>query len=136
MRTIIIRRLEFDAGHRVLGHEGKCRHPHGHRYAVEIEVSAPELDSIGRVIDFSIVKELLGGWIDENLDHAFLVSVEDEPLAEALHSVGSNVYTMMNNPTAENIAALLLLKATDLLRDLMVESVTVYETPNCRAVAR
>ena len=53
----ITRRLEFDAGHRVLGHEGKCKNLHGHRYSAEITVTAPDLDGLGRVIDFGVIKE-------------------------------------------------------------------------------
>ena len=35
------RRIEFDAAHRVMGHEGKCKHLHGHRYALEARVATP-----------------------------------------------------------------------------------------------
>ncbi|MEE8246777.1 MAG: 6-carboxytetrahydropterin synthase, partial [Alphaproteobacteria bacterium] len=31
----VTRRLEIDAGHRVMTHGSKCRHLHGHRYVVE-----------------------------------------------------------------------------------------------------
>ena len=103
----ITRRLEFDYGHRVLGHEGKCRHLHGHRGAVEITVRGPRLDSIGRVIDFSEVKRLVGGWIDENWDHNLLLNPSD-PLLSRLEFGdvhGRRIYEMPlgNNPTAENM---------------------------------
>ena len=35
----ITRRLEFDAGHRIPNHDSRCRHLHGHRYAIEVTVS-------------------------------------------------------------------------------------------------
>ncbi len=47
------RRIEFDAAHRVMRHEGKCKHLHGHRYALEATFSASGLDALGRVIDFA-----------------------------------------------------------------------------------
>jgi 6-pyruvoyl tetrahydropterin synthase/QueD family protein len=79
LRTIT-RRLEWDAGHRVLGHEGRCRHLHGHRYVAEVTVAAPELDDLGMVIDFSVLKEKVGGWIDREWDHNMMLHVSD-PLA-------------------------------------------------------
>lgn len=45
------RRLTFAAGHRVWKHEGKCAHPHGHNYVVEVTARAAARDAareIGR----------------------------------------------------------------------------------------
>ena len=67
MRVYCTRRLEFDAAHRVLRHESKCATLHGHRYRVDIEVSAPKPDSAGRAVDFSVLKTIIGGWIDRYL---------------------------------------------------------------------
>ena len=76
----ITRKIEFDAGHRVYGHEGKCAHLHGHRYVAEITVQAEELDGIGRVIDFGAVKKVMKEWIDMCWDHNTLLNADD-PLA-------------------------------------------------------
>jgi len=65
----ITRKIEFDSGHRVLGHEGKCAHLHGHRYVAEITVESAGLDSLGRVVDFSVIKEKVGKWVDENWEY-------------------------------------------------------------------
>ena len=51
------RRLEWDAMHRIPRHESKCAAFHGHRYAAEITCSAPELDDLGRVVDFGVVAQ-------------------------------------------------------------------------------
>ena len=40
----IVQRLEWDAMHRIPGHEGVCKAYHGHRYAAEISVTADKLD--------------------------------------------------------------------------------------------
>lgn len=79
----ITRRLTCDVGHRLMGHEGKCRNYHGHTYVFEITVEAAELDQVGRVIDFGVVKELVGGWVDEHLDHGMILHHED-PMAKWL----------------------------------------------------
>lgn len=142
----ITRQLQFDAGHRVLGHEGKCANLHGHRYVAEIEVAPlAELDSLGRVVDFSVIKEKVGGWVDENWDHNFLFN-RDDPMFKMfcfgfdrdarIHHFGPKTpYVMQNgNPTAENMAEHLFHVAKDLLPGLLkVVSVTIHETPNCKA---
>ncbi len=38
------RRIEFDAAHRILNHESKCKMLHGHRYAIEATFEAKNLD--------------------------------------------------------------------------------------------
>ena len=70
------RRLEWDAMHRIPRHESKCAAFHGHRYAAELTCLAP-LDDRGRVIDFGVVKERVGGWIDENWDHTAILQRDD-----------------------------------------------------------
>ena len=90
------RRLEWDAMHRIPLHESKCRAFHGHRYAAEITCLAP-LDSLGRVVDFGVVKQLVGGWIDQHWDHtAILMEGDPEagPIAEANARLGRPVYWM------------------------------------------
>ena len=135
--TSITRLLKFDAGHRVYGHQGKCQYPHGHEYHVQVTASPTEgLDELGMVVDFSVIKEKFGTWIDENLDHGFLVYKEDYELLNALRSVeGSKIYVMDFNPTAENIGILLLDVANELLEpfDVVVHQITVQETSNCFA---
>jgi 6-pyruvoyl tetrahydropterin synthase/QueD family protein len=71
--------LEFDAGHRLVNHEGKCARLHGHRYKVGITIKTRVLDKIGRAVDFGVVKQVVGGWIDENWDHNMLLN-SDDPL--------------------------------------------------------
>lgn len=152
MVTTITKHLEFDAGHRVLGHGGKCRHIHGHRYKAEITVEAWKLNELGMVIDFGDVKRVVGKWIDENWDHNFICHPED-PLVH-LPNLPANAaanrektlkqevfedrepFIMPNgNPTAENMAAVLFDKADELLRDnrIKVLGVRLYETPTCYA---
>src|SRR5574343_934840 len=77
----VIRSHEICAGHRVVGHESKCRHLHGHNYVFHFHVApiTVPLDDIGRVIDFSVVKSTLCQWLENNWDHRFL-HWENDPL--------------------------------------------------------
>ena len=130
------RRLEWDAMHRIPRHESKCAAFHGHRYAAELTCLAP-LDDRGRVIDFGVVKALVGGWIDEHWDHTAILQRDDpEPaireIAEANARFGRPVYWMDLPPTAECMAAELARVAQGLLAPTGVKlvSLRLWETPN------
>lgn len=134
MPTTCTRKLEFDAAHRVMQHESKCRHLHGHRYTVEITVTAESLDALGRVIDFGTLKGELGGWIDEHLDHGAILNQDDDAVVTLCREQGWKVFTLPGNPTAENIARLIFDQARELFGDRCdVVNVRVRETPNCWA---
>lgn len=133
MSISITRRLEFDAGHRVWGHEGKCNNLHGHRYAVEITVEADRLDSLGRVIDFGVIKSRVGGWIDQFWDHQMLLNSGD-PMCDVMFANGQTFFAFpARNPTAENIARELFARAERLLPEMTIKRVVCWETPNCSA---
>ena len=134
MRQTCTRKLEFDSGHRLVNHEGKCAHPHGHRYVAEVTCEA-QLDKIGRVIDFSVIKRHVGTWIDDHLDHAMIINRADANLLQLHVDEGWRHFVMDVNPTAENLAELIYQKAAELLRDypIKVTHVRIYETPNCWA---
>jgi len=129
--------LEFDAGHRVLNHESKCANFHGHRYKAECTFSNRDLDSIGRVIDFSCIKEILGSWIDDNWDHTMILHPQDKKFGDILEAEGNKkVYYMSKNPTAENMSEYLFLKANQLLlsRGIKCTEIKLWETPTAYAI--
>lgn len=145
-----VRSFSIDCGHRVYGHESKCANLHGHTYRVDVHaqpgtlrgrlVQNPppeeELDGLGRVIDFSVLKERIGAWLDEHWDHGFIAAEHDAEAREALAALASKLYVLPYNPTAENMARhLLLVICPALMNDtgVVVTRVVVQETPNCRA---
>lgn len=134
------RRLEFDYGHRVFKHESKCRHLHGHRGVVEVTARAKALDSVGRIIDFSVLKEKIGTWIDENWDHNMVLFEKDEEALKAVRWVkdGREPFAAPFNPTAENMADYLLRKVCPMVLEgtgITIVSVKLWETPNGMAEA-
>ena len=164
MGYTVIRSHEICAGHRVVGHESKCRHLHGHNYKFHFKVAPKHecgkvvtrgklvedgLDSVGRVIDFSVVKTTLCQWLEDNWDHKFLHWSRDN-LIHALkiaasrpscplehedneHFLGSLV-ALPFNPTAENLAAYMVdVIGPQLLDQYGVELVecTIEETSKC-----
>ena len=140
MNIIAVRKLEWDSAHRVLRHESKCATLHGHRYVAEIFVKAPELDACNRVVDFSVLKTIIGQWIDDTWDHTTLINKLDTELIHFCmteHELRGNrsPYLFDGEPTAENIAKELLLQSIKLLAEhdsaLRITAIRVWETPNC-----
>lgn len=137
-----VRRIQFCAGHRVVNHESKCRNLHGHNYVAFIHARAPELDAIGRVIDFSVLKDRVGSWIDRHWDHG-LILWRDDPLGQHLVNAmrcaelpPQKRWPLAANPTAENMADFLLrVVCPEQLAGSGVEvfRVVLWETENCYA---
>ena len=139
MGLTIMRRIRFCAGHRLFGHGGKCEHFHGHNYVADFFVTGDEVDSVGRVIDFSDLKARTKGWIDEHWDHSFLVDERDENAIQALEQVTPcRLFKMPYNPTAENMARYLLEEMCPKVLDgtgARATSVRIWETDEAFAEA-
>jgi len=122
--------LSFDAGHRLLGHNGNCAAPHGHTYRAEVLLDGPDLDRTGLLVDFGEIKHHLKSWIDQHWDHAFLVNDQDQTLITALQTVPeSKVYLFPSmNPSAEAMARRLFQEAKERF-GCTVRSVRIWESP-------
>lgn len=132
-RTTAERYHDISCGHRVHGHESKCADFHGHNYRVHFTISAEALDSVGRVLDFSVMKSVLCEWLEQNWDHKFLLWNMDPhwQLAKTL----PGFIAVPFNPTAENMAEFLLHKGNELLAEHGVKLIRVRidETRKCSA---
>jgi 6-pyruvoyltetrahydropterin/6-carboxytetrahydropterin synthase len=132
------RRLQYAIGHRVHRHESKCRHLHGHNFVFRLtaEGEANELDDLGRVIDFGVLKRIFDPWFLKHWDHGFVLYDKDAEAIEAVRSVaGQKLFLLPFNPTAENLAQyVLVVLGPKLLRDftppVRLRRVVVYETEN------
>jgi 6-pyruvoyltetrahydropterin/6-carboxytetrahydropterin synthase len=134
MTATVTRWIEFDAGHRVARHQSQCRHLHGHRYRLTVEVAGPILDddspAHGMVIDFGAIKDALVD-IHDSWDHRFLLGIDDPLLSDLEHLPG--VVVLDRQPTAENLATLAHARLTKHLAPLDVVRVTIDETAKCSA---
>lgn len=95
---------DISMGHRVVGHESKCRHLHGHNYRIHFVCTAEALDALGRVIDFAEVKERLCMWLEREWDHRLMLWSEDPLLPELRRLAEEDICVVPFNPTAEQIA--------------------------------
>ena len=111
----------FDAAHALRGYPGECRLLHGHTWDIEVTVGATQLDEIGIVYDFKLLKDDLNAVLVD-YDHAYLNEVA--PFDEL-------------SPTAENLARVIyerLAKTVD--ARVSVVEVVVWESPVARLVYR
>lgn len=159
---------DFCAGHRVYGHENKCCNLHGHNYRItfvcanelegvrrQVQPLVPllglvsGLDEVGRVIDFSVMKERLCEWLEREWDHKMLLWSRDPLLDLIEQDVGDkfracgvedfSVVALPFNPTAENIAHFLVeTVGPEQLKDTGVVLIEcrVEETRKCTATYR
>jgi 6-pyruvoyltetrahydropterin/6-carboxytetrahydropterin synthase len=106
----------YDSAHFLRNYKGKCEKLHGHRYVVEVALSANELNQAGIAFDFVDVKKHLRALADR-LDHENLNELE--PFTEL-------------EPSAENQARYFYEEMKRLLPTEMRDAVVyvrVWETP-------
>jgi 6-pyruvoyltetrahydropterin/6-carboxytetrahydropterin synthase len=143
LTTTVTKRYEWDMGHRLPNHNGKCSRLHGHRYVAEIDITGPvstaeHTSSEGMVIDFYDLQRMLDVYIGE-WDHRTMLHVDDE-LVRLLHSDTARhlgIFAVPFIPTAENIAAEIfnvISGVTDVHQ--FITRVRVYETPSGWAEVR
>lgn len=115
----VCREHYFSAAHQLRGYGGKCESLHGHNWRVRVCARASELDHLGMVIDFKMLKSSLNE-ILERLDHHMLNDVE--PFDQI-------------NPTAENLARFIGEEADRLVSDdrVRIHRCEVWESDGSRA---
>lgn len=124
----------IDAGHRIVGHEGKCARLHGHTYKFEVWLKSYATDLVdpGFVVDFGHVKQILDHW-----DHKMLLWEEDpihvRDRQGLLHDAEMGVLRVPFNPTAENMAKYLQKLFIDAFPNIYMAKVRVWETPKAYA---
>lgn len=113
---------KFSAAHRLCGYDGECANLHGHTWAVEVSLAGQQLDSVGMLIDFKVLKGMLKEVI-KDMDHSFL---NELPYF--------NQPDRLINPTAENLSKYIYqrIKTTlsEITNQLRLTGVTVWESPD------
>ena len=107
---------EFEAAHFIKDYPGKCARLHGHNWIVEAVAQGTQLNELGILIDFKILKSELNKVLDE-LDHQYLNELE---------------IFATKNPTAENLAKEIFdkLSASEIFEGTTkLTAIKIYETP-------
>lgn len=108
----------FDAAHYLRNYRGKCENVHGHRFKVEVTLSAATLNEIGLAYDFTTLKQHLKE-IVASFDHC---CINDSPPFDSI------------NPSSENIARTIFERLVPYLPgDVVLTGVEIWESPQSHA---
>lgn len=148
MRYRVCKSFEFESGHMLSKHGGRCRMPHGHSRRVDIVLSSERLDANDMVCDFKALKLAVAGLIDA-WDHAMAVNSADPAVGTLRDSgLGERVIVFEGeDPTTEAMARRIYEAVADAVRageplvddegvsytfppDITVERVRLTETPS------
>ena len=72
----VVREFSFDAAHFLPGYEGKCANLHGHRWVLQVGVTAQVDKETGMVMDFKELQAVVQKHVIEQLDHTCLNDVD------------------------------------------------------------
>ena len=118
-------------GHRLSKHQGLCKNIHGHNFKIEVKISRKELNENDMVIDFSDLKKIVNGILD-NFDHALMLNSGDNVCVSS-----KTIYLKKDgvDPTAERLAEYLYneIKQKFFFDELRVNSVRVWENDDSYA---
>lgn len=130
--------VDWEMGHRLPNHHGKCFNLHGHRYEAEVVVEGiirggHKAPDEGMVVDFTDLKGKVKAITQGLWDHKTMI-FEDDPYRAELEKL-PGVIIVPIVPTAENIARRLYQKMNSDMMPLAQHSyrivkVIVRETAN------
>ena len=116
-----------------MNHPGKCRHLHGHSVKASITVKAEQLDDQSMVCDFSDIRDCVESYVDQHLDHNFLLH-QDDPIIPLLKQQNERFLTLDEHPTAEVISKLIFQYLQQC--GFNVDQVVLWETASAYACYR
>lgn len=109
MKIRVTKDFNFEMGHALDHHDGKCKHLHGHTYHLSVTIlgdpkPSTESPDSGMVIDFGNLKKIVKSEIVDKYDHSlvlhkdskYLTNIESWPHTERL-------YLTDYQPTCENL---------------------------------
>jgi len=129
----IAKEFNWEMGHRLTLHKGKCKNIHGHSYKMMIEFTGSTVED-GMVLDYYEVKDKIQPIVDE-LDHAFMVKDDDVEILNFLKHSGSLHVIVDFETTVENITGYFMnkIKEAGLPENITKIKVRILETENTYA---
>jgi len=107
---------DFSSAHNLREYEGNCERLHGHNWQIEVLLKGEQLDDLGMLVDFRVLKKELKN-ILSTLDHTYLNDHE---------------YFSKVNPTSENIAHFIYQELKSCFGEKM-DKVVIWESNNSAA---
>ena len=106
----LTKEFAFEMAHALEGYDGACREIHGHSYKLFVTVIGEPSDreadpKYGMVLDFGLLKAIVGRIVIDRYDHALVVRLTDdnEALVATLKERFSKVEAVDYQPTCENL---------------------------------
>ena len=126
----IAKEFNWEMGHRLPEHFGKCKNIHGHSYKMLVEIEG-NLNDKGMVMDYYDLRDVIDPLVEE-LDHSFMVNQKDLPVVEFLEKMKSKRTIVDFDSTVENITTYFLtkIKNAKLPSNVKKVKVRVCETPD------
>ena len=126
----IAKEFNWEMGHRLPEHFGKCKNIHGHSYKMLVEIGGDVMEN-GMVMDYYHLKDVIEPLV-EKMDHAFLAYKEDKTVIEFLEKMNSKRVIVDFQSTVENITRYFLneIKNAKLPSNIKSVKVRVCETPD------
>lgn len=117
MYEVTIKKM-FSAAHRLREVGGGCEKLHGHNFAVEVSVKAPDLNKEGLLIDFRDLKR----WTNEILDLLDHKCLNELPEFKNL------------NPSSEHISRFIHDRLKEKMGDgpISISAITVWESQDAK----
>ena len=130
---IITKEIYFCYGHRLMHHQGKCKNLHGHSVKAAISIQQSELNEQSMVCDFADVRECVEAYIDDVLDHNFLLH-KDDPIIPMLKQQNERFLAIDEHPTAEVLSKMIYQYVKQ--HGFNVAQVVLWETSSASACYR
>jgi 6-pyruvoyltetrahydropterin/6-carboxytetrahydropterin synthase len=126
----IAKEFNWEMGHRLPEHFGKCKNIHGHSYKMLVEIEGDVMDN-GMVMDYYHLKDAIEPLIDK-MDHAFLAYKEDKKVIKFLEEMNSKRVVVDFQSTVENITRYFLneIKKVKFPPNIHKVKIRVCETPD------
>ncbi len=105
-------RGDIASAHFIEGYQGKCKNLHGHTWKIEVTIVSDQLDDIGMVADFAVLKKQLCEVLAV-IDHVCLNDL---------------AYFKEHSPTTENIAKYIYKHFKKAIEPLRTKHVRVWES--------
>lgn len=139
-RIRVTKEFSFEMAHVLEGYDGPCSEIHGHSYRLFVTVAGtPSRNAddpkCGMVIDFGVLKGIVGRNIVDVYDHSLLIrrTPDNGKLIETLSERFAKMQALDFQPTCENLASLfaaiiapLLPEGTQLFSLRLHETATSY----------
>ncbi len=107
-RVQVTKRFTLEMAHALTGHDGPCKHLHGHSYVLDVTLSGEPLDCPGNqkngmVMDFADLKAIVKRCVVVHYDHALVLHESERGAINADHPLFARTRFKPWQPTCENL---------------------------------